>query len=314
MPNEQKIRAILFYLSVAVFFGGLPLILSSALGYKFNPHTFKFTKTGIISLKTQPQGAEVYLNGRLLNQKTPATINELLPGSYHLKLVLKKHYPWIAQVNVEPRKVARFEKIILFPNRPDIEQLNQNKISDFWMDKEGDRVYYLNQEEHILYRSDLQGERFEEIGNIPAEFSALPEDLKISPDKQKMLIFNAHQVCILYLKPQGTYSVQAPVILNFPGKQIDKVFWHSDSYHLVLATDNNIEVLDIESISNPVNLVNLNKKISDVFYDVDKNTLYFMDSQIAEDGTYYDNVYKLELGSEERLLRDLIKSKQNANK
>ncbi len=315
MLNEQKVRAVLFYLCVTVFLAGLPPILSSALGYKFNPRTFKFAKTGLISIKTQPQGADVYLDGRLLDQKTPATINELLPGSYDIKIELKHHYPWFAQVNVEPRKVARFEKIILFPSRPDIEQLNQEKISYFWMDDDEGRIYYFNQDENILYKSRLNGDKFEEIGSIPQEFSPLPRELKVSPDKQKILIFNGHQVCVLYFQPQGTLSyTQKPVVLNFSNKQISNVFWHSDSYHLVLAADKNIEVLEAAVNPNPVVLVSLNKIISNIFYDSGKDTLYFMDSERAANGVYYDNAYKLDLGSEERPLSNLIKLRQNANK
>ena len=315
MHNEQKVRAVLFYLSVAVFFTGLPMILSSSLGYKFNPRTFKFTKTGLISIKTQPQGADVYLDGRLLDQKTPATVNELLPGSYNIKIALKHHYPWVSLVNVEPRKVARFEKIILFPSRPDIEQLNQEKISSFWMDDDEGRIYYFNQDENILYKSRLNGDKFEEIGSIPQEFSSLPRELKVSPDKQKILIFNGHQVCVFYLQAQGGLPYcPEPVVLSFPDKQISNVFWHSDSYHLVLAADKNIEVLEAASNSNPVNLVSLNNKISNIFYDSGRDTLYFMDSERAANGAYYDNAYKLDLGSEERPLNNFIKLRQNADK
>jgi len=315
MHNEQKVRAGLFYLSVAVFFTGLPLILSSSLGYKFNPRTFKFTKTGLISIKTQPQGADVYLDGRLLDQKTPATINELLPGTYNLKVTLKHHYPWVSLVNVEARKVSRFEKIILFPTRADIEQLNQEKISHFWIDDDEGRIYYFNQDEGILYKSRLSGEKFEEIGGIPQEFSSPLRELKVSPDRQKILILNEHQVCVLYFKPQGMLSYDhEPVVLNFPDKQIGNVFWHSDSYHLVLAADKNIEVLEAASNPNPVTIVSLNNKISNISYDSGRDILYFMDSERAANGAYYDNVYKLDLGSEERPLSNLIKLRQNANK
>jgi hypothetical protein len=315
MVNDQKIRAVLFYLCVAVFFTGLPMILSSALGYKFNPHTFKFTKTGLISIKTQPQGADVYLDGRLMDQKTPATINELLPGSYNIKIELKRHYPWSTFVNIEPRKVSRFEKIILFPSRPDIEQLNQERISHFWVDDNEGRIYYFNQNDSILYKSRLNGERFEEIGSIPREFSSLPRELKVSPDKQKALIFNEYQVCVFYLQAQGGFSYrQKPIVLSFPDKQINNVFWHSDSYHLILAADKSIEVLEAASNPNPVNLVSLNKMISSVFYDSGSDTLYFMDSEMAANGVYYDNAYKLDLGSEERPLSNLIKLRQNADK
>jgi hypothetical protein len=313
VSNDQRIRAVLFYLSVAVFFTGLPAILSSSLGYKFNPRTLKFAKTGMISLKTQPQGASIYLDGKLLNDKTPATINELLPGSHNLKLELKAHYPWVFQANVEPRKVVRLEKIILFPTRSNIEQLNPDKVSRFWLDKDNARVYYLNQEGGILYESDFKGERFKETGNIPSGFIPFPKDLKISPDKTKMLIFNTYQIAVFYPQPSGdSSSAPAPVLLDFPGQQIHNVFWHSDSYHLILVTDRNIQVTEIQARPSPVNLVNLNSRISEVFYETDNDTLYFMDSQTGEDGVSYDNIYKLELNKRAALFNDLIKLRQNA--
>ncbi|MBP7836181.1 MAG: PEGA domain-containing protein [Candidatus Omnitrophica bacterium] len=312
MSNDQRIRAVLFYLSVAIFFTGLPVILSSSLGYKFNPRTLKFTKTGIISLKTQPPGASIYLDGKLLNDKTPATINELLPGSYNVKLELKYHYPWLFQVNVEPRKVVRLEKIILFPTRSNIEQLNQDKVSRFWVDRDNGRIYYLNQEGNVLYESDFKGERFKEIGNVPLGFIPFPKELKLSPDKEKMLLFNAHQVAVFYSGPQGDLPyVQPPVILNFTGQQINNVFWHSDSYHLVLVTDRSVKVTEIQAKSSPVNLVNLNRRASEVFYETHNDTLYFMDSQAGDDGISYDNVYKLELNKKAVPFNELMKLRQN---
>ncbi|MCX5701222.1 MAG: PEGA domain-containing protein, partial [Candidatus Omnitrophica bacterium] len=146
MFSEQRIRAFLFYLCLAVFFAGLPSILSFALGYKFDPSTFKFTKTGIISIKTQPEGVDVYLNGKLFSEKTPATINELIPGTYSLRLESERYYPWVSQVKVEARKVVRLEKIILFPKRTHIKQLNQEEVSSFWLDTQNSRIYYFNQE------------------------------------------------------------------------------------------------------------------------------------------------------------------------
>ena len=315
MFSEQKVRACLFYLSVTVFLAGLPFILSSALGYKFNTRTFKFAKTGIISLKTQPEGASIYLDGKLMNEKTPVTINELLPGTYSLTLQLKEHYPWVSQVYVEPRKVARLEKIILFPIRSHIKQLNQERVSLFWLDKENNRIYYFNPDENILYASDLEGERFTEIGSLPESFSNPPEKLKVSPDKEKLLVSNAHQICVLYLRPQGVVSyLQLPVIVDYPKQQINNVFWHSDSYHFIVAADKNIEVFEARDKPNPVYLVNLNKEITGAFYDTGNDALYFIDAERAADGLLYDNVYKLDLNNKSYLLKDLIQRNKNAGK
>ncbi|PIP19629.1 MAG: hypothetical protein COT38_00560 [Candidatus Omnitrophica bacterium CG08_land_8_20_14_0_20_41_16] len=313
MLSEQRIRGVLFYLSVVIFFTGIPFILSFALGYKFNSHTFKFTKTGLISIKTQPPGARIYLGSKLLPEKTPATINELLPGVYDIRLELERYYSYGTQVQVEPRKVTRLEKVILFPTRPNIKQLNQGKIASFCVDKEKGSIYYLNQDENAIYESNLDGEEFKEISNLPMGFNYPPKELKVSFDREKILIFNNHQICVVYLNQKNNLPYyQPPLILNYPAQEIEHVFWHSDSCHLVLITDKNIAVLEATPKSNPtgidlpaplkegshqINLVNLNSKALGVFYEVNKDVLYFSDYERGADGIIYENIYKLELNS-----------------
>lgn len=306
MSGEQKIRAFLFYSGVFIFFIGLPFILSSALSYKFNPRIFRFAKAGLIALKTQPQGADIYLNGALLNEKTPATINELLPGEYNLRLELEDYSPWSAVVNVEAGNVRKMDKIILFPLRPNIKQLNKEKISSFWVDEEKDKVYYLNQEEGIIYKSDLEGENFELIGSF-TPMRPFPIKWKISPDKEKLLAFNLHQIAMVNLRPSHKpYSAESPLVVDFPDRKIIDIFWHSDSYHLILITDSNIEVQEAILQSVPVNLVNLNKKNTSAFYDENKDALYFIDNQKAADGKFYDNLFKLELGIKFSLIKPKV--------
>jgi len=311
VSGEQKIRSVLFYLSLFIFLIGLPFILSFALSYRFNPRTFKFAKTGLIALKTQPQGADIYLDGKLLNEKTPATINELLPGRYNIRLELERHYPWVGEVSVETGKVTRLEKIILFPLRPNITQLNIEKISSFLMDEEKERIYYIDQEDNIIYKSDLEGESFKEVGSLP-QINPLPKKWKVSPDKEKLLGFNLHQIAIIYLNLQNDSSAAGfPFVLEYSKHKIVDVFWHSDSYHLILITDRNIAVLEANPQTIPLNLVNLNKENISTFYDEAKDTLYFLDSQKAADGKLYDNVYKLELSTKIYPFQELIKTRSN---
>jgi hypothetical protein len=310
LSREQRLRAILFYLSVSIFFIGLPFILSFALGYKFNTKTFKFTKTGLIAVKTQPQGASIYLEGKLLNDKTPATINELLPGKYRLRIELDNYYAWFGEVNMEAGKVKRLEKIILFPLRPNVVQLNKEKITSFWIDQEKERIYYISLDENIIYKSDLNGGNFEEIGALPDNLAV--KRWKVSPDKEKLLCFNTHQLAVINLESQSYLSdSDSTVISENPNRKIIDVFWHSDSYHLILITDRNIEVLEASPDATAVNLVNLNKKNIPALYDANQDTLYFIDSQKAADGEIYDNVYKLELGTKFSPFHGLIKPKLN---
>ena len=312
MFKEQKIRAVLFYLSVIGFFTGLPFILSFALGYKFDPRTFKFTQAGLISIKTNPQGAHIYLDSKLLDEKTPVTIQELLPGIYNMRLELEGYYPWLAQVNVEPRKVIRFEKVILFPVRPNIKQINQGVIASFYVDKEKGKIYYLNQSDNAFFVSDTEGEKLERLESVPEGFKYPPKELKISPDREKAVFFNDHQLCIAYLDPRSSLLYgQAPVVINYPDQRITNLFWHSNSYHLIVVTNKNIAIIDPSSKMDPINLVNLNKDASGFFYDADKDILYFRDLQLGADGLTYENIYKFEIANKNSPLNNIIRTGQN---
>ena len=295
MSREQKIRAVLFYLSVCIFFAGLPFILTFTLGYQFDPKTFKFTTTGLISLKTQPAGASVYLNGKLLSEKTPCSLNELLPGKYRVELGLEDYYPYSADVEVLADRVSRMEKVILFPLRPDTQQLNKERFSQFWIDDPRGVIFYVNRENNSVYRSDISGEHLELI----AEFSPIipaPKKWLISFDREKMLYFNSHQIGVIALSSDEKHlSEDKPAILNYPGDAIQDVFWYSDNYHLIVVTDKKIDVTEAKVSATAVTIFTLNKRNSSAFYDPRSDSLYFSDSQKAADGNFYDNLYRLEL-------------------
>jgi hypothetical protein len=295
MSVDQKIRTVLYYVSVAVFLIGLPFILAFAFSYKFDRRSLKFTKTGIISVRTQPAGASVLLDKQLLSDKTPTSITELLPGKYNLELELEGYYPYTSEIEVNAGKVTRREKILLFPMRPDIQQVNKERISFFWMDETRSILYYVNRDENAVYRSDLEGNRFEQACSfIP--ITPLPKKWNISPDRSKLFYFNQRQVGVISL-PQGK-DKSAPenaFILNFPSDVINDAFWYSDNYHIILICSRRILICETRSDASPVTLVNLSKRNSAGFYDPHSDSLYFMDSQEAPDGNIYDNLYRLEM-------------------
>jgi hypothetical protein len=311
MLTEQRIRAFLFYLSVLIFLTGLPVILSSAFGYKFDRRTFKFTKTGLIFLKTQPAGASIFFNNKLLTDKTPATIRELLPGDYSIKLELEDHYSWAGEARVEPKKVALLDKIILFPRRPNIKHINKERFDSCWVDEEKGTVYYANYAENSVYSSDLDGMRNEKIADL-LSISPPAAGWRVSPDREKLLYFNKHQIGITYLGSDRDKAVKkAPFIMEYSQGSIEDIFWHSDNYHLVVISDRSIEVLEAKLDSSPVELVKLNKAAARIFFNSREDTLYFIDSQKADDGKAYENLYKLELNARMLPFMELMKIKTN---
>jgi hypothetical protein len=226
-----------------------------------------------------------------------------------LRITLEGYYPWHGEVSVEPNKVTRIEKIILFSLRANIKQLNKEKITAFLFDHDKDVIYYLNQEEKSIWRSDANGERYEPVARfLPLESDAVK--WKLSPDREKISYCDEHQIGVVYLQPHKEHwSSLAPFILSFPDSRITDLFWHSDSYHLIVVSDTHIEVLEAKPDALPTPLVTLTKNNVAATYDMRTDTLYFLDSQLGADGKAYDNLYKLELSTKLFPLGEFMKRK-----
>jgi hypothetical protein len=122
------IRRIFFIILVFVFVFIAYYLAMYAQGYKIdiNPGSNKFlssSQTGTISLKTSPQKADIYLNGKLLSNKTPYLIKRLDPGSYQIIVTKKDYQSWQKDIRVESGMSTNFENILLAKKKPKSENI-----------------------------------------------------------------------------------------------------------------------------------------------------------------------------------------------
>ena len=126
-------RKILFYLFLVLYLVLCPIIILYAFGYIFTPKVEEgFAKTGLIHIETLPANASISIASRHYAEKTPATIRNLLPGQYDVKILLPKYRPWTRKVTVEPGKAVNFEKVFLAPQSLKIRTLAAGSFEDLW--------------------------------------------------------------------------------------------------------------------------------------------------------------------------------------
>ena len=119
-------RRILYTFFIIIFLIVTPWVCFYAAGYKLGPH-LQLQKTGSLVLKTEPDGAQIYLNGKIQRNfikklfnptqsyiTTPAKIKRLRPGEYEVKLVLSGYWPWQKKITIRPGKITLLENITLF--------------------------------------------------------------------------------------------------------------------------------------------------------------------------------------------------------
>lgn len=126
-------RKILFYLFFAFYLVLCPIIILYAFGYIFTPKVEEgFAKTGLIHIETLPANASISIANRRYSERTPATIRNLLPGQYDMKILLRGFRPWERKVEVESGKAANFEKVLLVSQNLKMRTLAAGLFEDLW--------------------------------------------------------------------------------------------------------------------------------------------------------------------------------------
>ena len=114
----EILRKVLFYLFFTLYLVLCPLIIFYAFGYILTPKAQEgFVKTGLIHIESLPDNALLSISNRRYVEKTPATIRNLLAGSYDVKLTLAGYRPWMRTAQVEPGKASSFTKVLLIPQK-----------------------------------------------------------------------------------------------------------------------------------------------------------------------------------------------------
>lgn len=99
---------------------GSILAISYAKGYTLDINNKEVKPTGILVATSDPNGAEVQINGEL-KTATNNTIN-LDPGSYKVKIQLDGFYPWEKTIQIRQEEVFK-TNVFLFPRVPDLRPL-----------------------------------------------------------------------------------------------------------------------------------------------------------------------------------------------
>ena len=127
------LRKILFYFFFALYLVLCPLIILYAFGYILTPKVQEgFAKTGLIHIETLPANASLSIANRRYGEKTPATIRNLLAGSYDVKISLAGYRPWTRRVQVSPGKAANFGHVLLVPQTLKARALAAGPFEDLW--------------------------------------------------------------------------------------------------------------------------------------------------------------------------------------
>ncbi|MBA3046754.1 PEGA domain-containing protein [Patescibacteria group bacterium] len=200
-----KIRRFLYILFITAFFIITPMVIFYAAGYKFDSGGISFQKTGSFILDSEPQGANIFINGKpqqnffkkiFANEesytKTPAKIKGLLPEEYDLRIELEGYWPWQKKLSIRPGTSTYAEDVYLFRNNLPVSILS-GEIKNLKLSPDKNKIAALLEGRLVIISVDDEEQiifPIAEIGGDAENFSWAPSGKKIIIGKSVFKIDN----------------------------------------------------------------------------------------------------------------------------
>ncbi|MDP1710118.1 MAG: PEGA domain-containing protein [bacterium] len=208
-----KLRVLIF-LSTILVVGVIGVFASYyARGYRFSLKTLKFLPNGILVVKSEPDGASVYINGEL-KTATNATVF-LSPGTYDLEVKREGFFAWQKRIKID-KEVVTQASVSLFKNVPSLSPITFEGALNPVVSPGGTKIAFMVPDAG-LYTIDAY--------NLPLGFSKDPKKVVdgnltdssyiFSPDSRQILLTTSKGI---FLIDSTSFTSQAQLV-NVAGRQ-----------------------------------------------------------------------------------------------
>lgn len=296
-----KYRAAILIILIIIFFTVSPILILWTLGYRYNPKKITIEKTGLLFVKTEPKGADIYLNGKKRKQRTPAKIKYLLPDIYNLRIEKKGFIPYKKKITIKSGFTTFVDNILLFKQNLPILMTSEE------MDEKA--LYAAQHKEPMSSISDIdttflpQNYKHYILDTINSHF------IFKNPSNTKLLIFDANKQIIFddYGKEvvfnennndefivYGEFEINLYNIaekkkdfISRSSKEIKNVFFLEDNY-ILYALENGVYVTEKQAKNSERATMHLAafSKIQSVILDDKQENLYILGEINDKSGIY----------------------------
>lgn len=200
------ILTIVISAGIAIFF---------AKGYSISTKEKRIVGTGIVTIKSEPDAASVYIDGHLTTA-TNATISSLSPKTYSVKVVKEGFIPWEKSVEVKEGLVNEI-KVTLYPSIPTIYPLAFSGVSNPVLSPDGAKLAYI----------------------VPSSSSAKKNGIWVWA--------MTNNQPIAFVRSSEPHQIASNVILDFSKATLR---WSPDSKQVLATVENNSYLLESQTLNN----------------------------------------------------------------
>lgn len=226
-------RHILFFCFVAAFLVSAPVVVLYTAGYRYYFDSGKIVQTGVLNVNSLPKDAHIYIDDRLFDERTPAVINNIVPGSHMLRVEKDGYSSWKKTLDVYSKQSTFATDIVLFLDQPPEKLTDAPEppaINPSWQPVKPNFVVQNTNERSVLSRLD-QNQVASIVAYLPLsnyQFVAAPSPFVLLHDDVR------GRIVLVDIKPS-----EQPILLNTDATKWD---WSREGDALLFTDGFDIEV------------------------------------------------------------------------
>ncbi len=168
----KKTRSLVFVLTLALVAAVGTFVFYYARGYRFDASKFKFIPNGLLVVKSEPDGAQVFINGEL---ETATNANVFLsPGTYDVSIKKEGFLTWYKRLTIDKEIVTEAEAD-LFRSVPSLSAVTFSSSFNPVPSSDFTKIAYVVLPDTANNENDKMGLWVLETVNLPLGFARDPK-------------------------------------------------------------------------------------------------------------------------------------------
>ena len=200
-----KIRLIFFIITLLVTGIVGTLAIMYAKGYRFNPENSKIQPIGLFVAKSDPDGAQIYIDGKL-KTATYSTIN-LKTGNYDVEIRKDGYKSWKKRIGIEQEVVTEITAN-LFKSAPSLTALTFTAVVNPTSSGDFTKIAYYVPASKENLEDDKEGLWLIETLDLPLGFSQEPRRITDGNPDNSSWEFSPNNQEILLQTPTGVFLLE----------------------------------------------------------------------------------------------------------
>jgi len=291
-------RFIFFLVLVALFFIVAPIVILRAKGYQFDFKKGVLVYSGTVTIKSNPQDFNVFVNGEETASKKLNRINSsynvggLRPQSYEISIEAPNFQSWTKKADVHSGIATEFWNVLLVRNNYQKTDYDATGAERFFTSPDNKFIAYSQQADDnlnvgIFSLKDIASKKSFSISGYRLMNEANEENIEWSPEDSTLVSVPAEKIEPAVPEKKTALSLKAKQPAKEPAKQY-AYFIHNTSDD---STINLNEFLSLDNIRN----VRWDPQEKNYLFFLNKNDLYRVNIEdkktlllISDDVSAYD--------------------------